>query len=50
MDKNPIYIDALTNVWHHELSPENTYNDIDYSEWQDGDYFDEYEENLPSFF
>jgi ureidoglycolate hydrolase len=45
MQKHPIYIDSLTNVWHHELSAVNQYNDIDLIDrLDDEDPFDEYEE------
>jgi hypothetical protein len=44
MTEFPIYVDSLTNVWHHELSPQNTFNDIDSIELLEQDYFDEFEE------
>jgi hypothetical protein len=44
MNDFPIYVDSLSNVWHHELSPKNSFIDIDPIEWIEQDYFDEFEE------
>ncbi|WP_456277892.1 hypothetical protein [Bacillus sp. AK128] len=51
MDKHPIYVDSLTNVWHHELSPQDTYYfEADALDWADEDPFDEYKDQSTSFY
>jgi hypothetical protein len=44
MSEFPIYIDSLTNVWYHELSPDNPLGGLDSVELLEQDYFDEFEE------
>lgn len=50
MEKKPIYIDSLANIWHHELSIENQYIEMNLLPLDDDDLFDEFEENITSFF
>ncbi len=50
MEQNPIYTDSLGNMWYHELSTENHFNDIDLFELQDGYLFDESADKLSPFF
>ncbi|MFZ3589317.1 hypothetical protein ACOI1C_08575 [Bacillus sp. DJP31] len=50
MERNPIYTDSLANIWHHELSPENRFNDIDLFELQEGYLFDEFADGVTSFY
>ncbi|MBM6616342.1 hypothetical protein [Bacillus suaedaesalsae] len=44
MSDFPIYTDSLSNIWYHDLSPDNiyTYNDsIDHFDQDNLDEFDE---------
>ncbi|MBM7660431.1 hypothetical protein JOC85_001203 [Bacillus mesophilus] len=51
MDRHPIYTDSLANVWHHELSPQDTFNyEADALDWDDQDPFDEDKDQRISFY